>query len=148
MKNAEQDDTPVDPPAFRTTTPTSRHTAPTVQLDFIAEDRTTAPVDVQPNTHEELKAGNYEIIKKIGEGAMAEIYLARHVQLSDDHHEELVALKVFSPRSPWAEHALERIRMEVRACRNIVNRYVVRRPAEGRKDAPLRGQAGARGQRR
>ena len=124
MKYADRDDTPVDPPARRRTTPTNRHTVPTTQPNFTTEDCTTAPVDIRP--HEEIQAGSYEIIKKIGEGAMAEIYLARHVHLSDDHHEERVALKVFSSQNPWGKQALERIRIEVRASRNVVNRYVVR----------------------
>lgn len=125
----DSDPTLLDRPRSQKNTPTTilalpstRANTPTLEKRMTLPARSASGTDTDPD----IEGGRYEIIEKIGQGAMAEIYLARDTYISSPSHQELVALKIFSRDNPWGEQIEERIRIEVRASRGVVNPHVVR----------------------
>jgi serine/threonine-protein kinase len=79
-----------------------------------------------------LVNGKYRVVRKLGEGGMGEVLLARHTELHQD-----VAIKIL--RADLADHpiALERFLREARAIARIDSEHVVRVFDVGRLDDGL-----------
>ena len=66
------------------------------------------------STDPDLSGREYDVIDKIGHGAMAEVYLVRDLRLSSSGRDHFLALKVLNEKNPWGEEAESRMRQEVR----------------------------------
>lgn len=90
------------------------------------------------------RLGNYELRKKLGEGGMGAVYLAKQVTLDRD-----VALKVLSPRLSSAPALIGRFMREAYAAGQLVHHNVVQIYDFGRetvkKEAAGKAQAAAGG---
>ncbi|MGE0191056.1 MAG: serine/threonine-protein kinase PknK [Planctomycetota bacterium] len=67
------------------------------------------------------RVGDYEVLERLGTGAMGAVYRARHV--ADD---QLVALKILHPHRIGGGDALQRIRREAEAGARVLDPHVLR----------------------
>ena len=66
-------------------------------------------------------SNTYEIIRKLGKGGMANVYLAREMELGRE-----VAIKIFSPEFMGDEQFIDRFRREARILANLDNNNIVK----------------------
>jgi serine/threonine protein kinase len=79
----------------------------------------------------ERLAGKFEIVRKIGEGGMGVVYLARHIDLRTD-----VAIKIMRPEAMRDTEAIARFDREARAAAALRSPHVARILDVGRHDVP------------
>jgi len=66
------------------------------------------------------RIGDFELVNKLGQGAMGAVYLARQVSL-----DRMVALKILPPELATDQEFLERFRREARAAAKLNNPHIV-----------------------
>ncbi len=74
---------------------------------------------VAKETGEAHRVGDYEVVKKIGEGGMGAVYKARHVDT-----DRLVALKIL-PRAVATEELVARFKREARIVSSLDHKNIV-----------------------
>lgn len=85
----------------------------------------TAPAPTATGTQAEIGPGyvvshTYEIERRIGQGGMGTVYLARHVDLGSAH-----AIKVISPENAGDEHVVALFRKEAETLRSVRHDAIV-----------------------
>lgn len=70
----------------------------------------------------DIVAGRYEIIEKIGEGAMGVVFTCRHINLGD----RVLAIKILKPEIAEDKKIVERFRNEVNAAYDVSHKNIVR----------------------
>lgn len=125
MPPAERDDRSSDPSAPRAR---SRDDETPLQHDTVPARRRgpSTPVPSGPEIHEGSRLGEYRIVRPIGAGGMASVFLARDEALERD-----VAIKVAREVSTGSLEMKERFRSEARAMARIAHPNVVRIHALG-----------------
>ena len=81
-----------------------------------------SPADSSSGTSGSSKRriGDFELVNKLGQGAMGAVYLARQVTL-----DRMVALKILPPELATDQEFLERFRREARAAAKLNNPHIV-----------------------
>ncbi|NUQ62017.1 MAG: protein kinase [Pirellulales bacterium] len=90
-----------------------------LEMDRAAGNRSDAPVTASPRRVRVL--GDYELLKKLGEGRMGAVYLARHTKLK-----RTVALKVLSKNRLASAEAIARFEREIEAVGRLDHPHIVR----------------------
>jgi serine/threonine protein kinase len=89
-------------------------------------DKTSTEIinNIDSSYEESLKStlsNTYEIVRKLGKGGMANVYLAREMDLGRE-----VAIKIFSPEFMGDEQFIDRFRREARILANLDNNHIVK----------------------
>src|SRR5437868_4626592 len=74
----------------------------------------------QPGSKKYKRVGDYDIVSKLGQGAMGSVYLAKRVSTG-----QLVALKILPPDLAKDQELLERFRREARASQRLTHPNIV-----------------------
>jgi serine/threonine-protein kinase len=85
----------------------------------------STPIPLEAQAEKTIEAprqliGNYELLRKIGEGAMGTVYFARHTQICRE-----VALKVLKPELAKDRSLVKRFFTEAQAASRIRNEHIV-----------------------
>lgn len=73
-----------------------------------------------PGQKKYRRVGDYDIVSKLGQGAMGSVYLAKQASTG-----VMVALKILPPDLAKDQELLERFRREARACQRITHQNIV-----------------------
>ncbi len=116
---------PSDP---RLPRPRQREDETPLRHDTVPARRRGVRISTQtgPELHEGARLGDYRIVRPIGSGGMASVYLARDEALDRD-----VAIKIARDTGPASLEMMERFRSEARAMARIAHPNVVRIHALG-----------------
>src|SRR6185436_16489302 len=74
----------------------------------------------QPGTKKYKRVGDYDIVSKLGQGAMGSVYLAKQVSTG-----KMVALKILPPDLAKDQELLERFKRESRASQRFSHANIV-----------------------
>lgn len=123
-----EDEVVMDAHYGQTNTPTTLRPIPPANTEIDEDNRKTdgVPVveDVGVTTELNLTANRFQILNKLGEGAMATVYRARDMRFAGDRRDAVVALKILSHDHPWGDQAEARIKNEAYFQRTINSRHV------------------------